>query len=395
VQKVVLTIATRVLAFFVAAWVGAVNSIQKVVFQFFTEFRNNLKAFGTAFDELKKGNIKAAITSLGKELANDGRNVGEAFTGGFKEGFDGTLSFFKGIQDAFNRDSAKTGETVAKNIAAGVQRGLQEVQEAGAQAAGGTGARQPARIRQETAALSTLPADISALQNFAQDKAVELKLTTLGDSMEKLRVRSTAAFQATQEEARKAQLATEEFLNSLNLGLLRNGDVFVNWGQIVGNAAAAGLDSLSQSIEGGVNSFKKLGQAVRQSVQQIISALIKKGVAAVVSGTLVKLGATLGPLALAAAGAAGAAASGLFNSVLNKIAPPKLAQGGLTRGATLAVVGDNPSGKEAIIPFERMDEFLGKFGGGGGTRVTGVFEVKGSDLVLVLDRARQEQVRVR
>jgi hypothetical protein len=31
----------------------------------------------------------------------------------------------------------------------------------------------------------------------------------------------------------------------------------------------------------------------------------------------------------------------------------KLAQGGLAIGETLAVVGDNPSGKEAIIPFER------------------------------------------
>jgi hypothetical protein len=272
---------------------------------------------------------------------------------------------------------------------------LQQVQEAGAQAAGGTGTRQPARIRQETAALSTLPADISALQNFAQDKAVELKLTTLGDSMEKLRVRSSAAFQATQEEARKAQLATEEFLNGLNLGLLRNGDVFVNWGKIVNEAVTAGLDGLSQSIAGGVESFKKLAQAVRKSIQAIISDLIKQGVAAIITGTLVNLGVKLGPLALPLAAAAGAAASGLFNSVLNKIAPPKLAQGGLTRGATLAVVGDNPSGKEAIIPFERMDEFLSKFGGGGGTRVTGVFEVKGSDLVLVLDRARQEQTRIR
>jgi TP901 family phage tail tape measure protein len=395
VQKVVLTIATRVLAFFVAAWVGAVNSIQKVVFQFFTEFRNNLKAFGTAFEELKKGNVKAAITSLGKELANDGRNVGEAFTGGFKEGFDGTLNFFKGIQDAFNRDSAKTGETVAKNIAAGAQRGLQQVQEAGAQAAGGTGARQPARIRQETAALSTLPADISALQNFARDKSIELKTNTLATAMESLKARASAAFQATTEEARKTQLATEEFLNSLNLGLLKSGDTFVNWQQIASSSIVRGLDSISQSIEGGISSFKSLAQAVRKSIQAIISDLIKQGVAAIITGTLVNLGVKLGPFALAAAAAAGAAASGLFNTALNKIAPPKLAQGGLTRGATLAVVGDNPSGKEAIIPFERMDEFLSKFGGGGGTRVTGVFEVKGSDLVLVLDRARQEQTRIR
>jgi hypothetical protein len=60
----------------------------------------------------------------------------------------------------------------------------------------------------------------------------------------------------------------------------------------------------------------------------------------------------------------------------------------------LAIVGDNPSGKEAIIPFERMGEFL-DMAGGGGTRVTGLFEVRGQDLILVLDRANQSKNRIR
>jgi hypothetical protein len=84
----------------------------------------------------------------------------------------------------------------------------------------------------------------------------------------------------------------------------------------------------------------------------------------------------------------------VFQGIINKVAPPKLARGGVTTGETLAVVGDNPSGKEAIIPFERMGEFL-NMAGGGGTRVFGQFEVRGQDLVLVLDRAQQSKARVR
>jgi hypothetical protein len=84
----------------------------------------------------------------------------------------------------------------------------------------------------------------------------------------------------------------------------------------------------------------------------------------------------------------------LQSAAINKIAPPKLARGGLVTGEQLAVVGDNPSGKEAIIPFERMGEFL-DMAGGGAMRLVGQFEVRGQDLVLVLDRATQQKLRVR
>ena len=40
------------------------------------------------------------------------------------------------------------------------------------------------------------------------------------------------------------------------------------------------------------------------------------------------------------------------------ISSASFAKGGMVTGKTLATVGDNPSGKEAIIPFERMGEFL-------------------------------------
>jgi hypothetical protein len=45
------------------------------------------------------------------------------------------------------------------------------------------------------------------------------------------------------------------------------------------------------------------------------------------------------------------------------------AQGGITTGPRMAMVGDNPSGTEAIIPLERWKEVMGNSGGGGQTQV--------------------------
>ena len=64
------------------------------------------------------------------------------------------------------------------------------------------------------------------------------------------------------------------------------------------------------------------------------------------------------------------------------------ASGGIAVGPQLAVVGDNPGRKEAIIP----SELFGQIGGGGGTQE---FRIKGQDLVLLLDRQARLDNRTR
>jgi len=68
---------------------------------------------------------------------------------------------------------------------------------------------------------------------------------------------------------------------------------------------------------------------------------------------------------------------------------PKFAEGGITSGPTLAMVGDNPSGREAIIPLEKMGQIFGGMQGGGmgGGRLTAT--VSGTDLKFILDRTNQ------
>ena len=66
-------------------------------------------------------------------------------------------------------------------------------------------------------------------------------------------------------------------------------------------------------------------------------------------------GGKFGPIGLISSIAAVAAMTAAMTS------PPALAQGGVTTGPTMAMVGDNPSGKEAIIPLEKAGEM--GFGG--------------------------------
>jgi hypothetical protein len=61
---------------------------------------------------------------------------------------------------------------------------------------------------------------------------------------------------------------------------------------------------------------------------------------------------------------------------------PKFAKGGMVNGLTMAVLGDNPSGKEAVIPFEKMGSFLSQYGTGGNQnmRVEVVGKISGEDI---------------
>lgn len=60
-----------------------------------------------------------------------------------------------------------------------------------------------------------------------------------------------------------------------------------------------------------------------------------------------------------------------------------MAEGGIVTGLTTTVLGDNPSGKEAVIPFEKMGGFLRQFGtGSDNMRVEVVGTIKGQDIYL-------------
>jgi hypothetical protein len=161
------------------------------------------------------------------------------------------------------------------------------------------------------------------------------------------------------------------------------------------NILVAATDAFSNMAMQGETDMKKLGSAAIQAAKMVISAYIKEGVAGIIKGILGgPLGKTLGPGAIAVAGAAGAGAAVLFNTMLNKVAPPKLAQGGLAYGPTMATVGDNRNARvdpEVIAPLSKLKGMLD----GGGSPYILTTRVAGSDLLVIMEKARNINSRIR
>jgi tape measure domain-containing protein len=169
----------------------------------------------------------------------------------------------------------------------------------------------------------------------------------------------------------------------------------MSFGNTMTSALIAATDAFANLAVQGETDMKKLGSAAMQAARMIISAYIKEGVAGIIKGILGgPLGKTLGPGAIAVAGAAGAGAAVLFNTMLNKVAPPKLAEGGLAYGPTMATVGDNRNSRvdpEVIAPLSKLKGMLD----GGGSPYILTTRVAGSDLLVIMEKARNINSRIR
>jgi len=169
----------------------------------------------------------------------------------------------------------------------------------------------------------------------------------------------------------------------------------MSFGNTMTSALIAATDAFANLAVQGETDMKKLGSAAMQAARMIISAYIKEGVAGIIKGILGgPLSKTLGPGAIAVAGAAGAGAAVLFNTMLNKVAPPKLAQGGLAYGPTMATVGDNRNARvdpEVIAPLSKLKGMLD----GGGSPYILTTRVAGSDLLVIMEKARNINSRIR
>ena len=169
---------------------------------------------------------------------------------------------------------------------------------------------------------------------------------------------------AAMNEAKEAAVMASFTSNISSVGIDFLGDTFEN------------LFS-SEGMEKGMKTMlHSLGGALQQVGRQF---LIAEQALSVMKKTF-----GLGPWGAIAAIAAG----GLIKGLANGIKIPALAQGGITMGPQLAMIGDNASGKEAVIPFERMPEFLNMVNSkGGGNVFIANTVIKGQDLVTSFKRA--------
>ena len=159
-----------------------------------------------------------------------------------------------------------------------------------------------------------------------------------------------------------------------------------NFGEMLGTAMATGdgMQGLGRMVLGTLADLAvqvgKIAIGVGISVEGIKKAL-----------------QSLNPVLAIAAGIALVALGSYARTRLSESAGggvPAFAQGGLVTGPTLAMVGDNRSGKEAIIPFERMGEFL-QMAGAQQQNVVVTGRISGNDILLTNDRASRDRSRIR
>ena len=187
-----------------------------------------------------------------------------------------------------------------------------------------------------------------------------------------------------------AIVAFKTEIESLGLKMNELGNASIN----INSAISSGIGVLANEFEKGIGSFNDFANAVVKGGLSIIKSLIQQGVAAAVSNTLKGPAGTLGPVGVAVAGAAGALASGLFTSLISKIGLPKLAQGGIAYAPTMAMVGDNKNARvdpEVIAPLSKLKGMLD----GGGSPYVLSTRVSGSDLIVIMEKARNVNTRIR
>lgn len=199
-----------------------------------------------------------------------------------------------------------------------------------------------------------------------------------------------------------------ERLGAINMqmkeGVLSFGDAFqqtfsavIQSGDGMQNAFFAVADALSQTAADGSSSLKEFAAAAVGAAAKVIRAQIQEAVAGSIATALAKSGIPF-PFNIAAGAAAGAAASGLFNKLLSSIKVPGFARGTRYAPGGMALVGEQgpelmnvPRGSQ-ILSNNRTNRALE--GINSQANISGEFTVRGTDLVLVLEKAQSKQKRI-
>lgn len=188
-------------------------------------------------------------------------------------------------------------------------------------------------------------------------------------------------------------------VNGIGDAFTRVGEAMIAHGQIFAGIAATTVGAMEALADSG-QGIESMGKAVVDSLKKIIGGLIKTGVTAVVTKAL--LSSALNPFAALALGAAtGALAQALFNSIINKIKVPALAEGGVLTTPQLVLAGEYAGARanpEIISPESKMrdvfSDVMRQFGGGsqGGVLTA---RVDGDDLLFILQKAQNKANRLR
>jgi hypothetical protein len=151
--------------------------------------------------------------------------------------------------------------------------------------------------------------------------------------------------------------------------------------------------SFSSIFDAILDGSQSVGEAIKNIFVQLIkgalSTALANAIAAAFSPASPDNIVTGGAAAPAKAAAGTAAIAGLFGAI------PAFAEGGAVTSSTLALIGEKPGSRgEAIIPFEKMGDFIGQImpeGMGGNVVVTG--RISGNDIAISNSRGESSRGR--
>jgi len=146
-------------------------------------------------------------------------------------------------------------------------------------------------------------------------------------------------------------------------------------------------EQLGNALSGAGFNIKSFLLPVAEAVISFGKLAIQVGIAALGIKTALK---SLNPV-IAIAG--GIALVALGTLVKNSLSAPKLAEGGLAYGPTMATVGDNRNARvdpEVIAPLSKLKSMMGDMGVGGTLET----RISGNDLIILLNRSQKGLNRV-
>lgn len=165
-------------------------------------------------------------------------------------------------------------------------------------------------------------------------------------------------------------------------------DSFISMGDVLSVVMGDVVKGLS---EGG-KSFAEYALSAVSAIAKVIQAKMMELAINIVTGEAAKGGLVGALIGLAASTAVLAGISG----IMSKQKAPHLAQGGVSYGPTMAMIGDNASGKEMVMPWEKTGEFAQKIAshmGGAGGNMSASVVLRGDDLHMVVKKAQDRAVR--
>lgn len=198
--------------------------------------------------------------------------------------------------------------------------------------------------------------------------------------------------------ASEAQQMLSDGTFNFTTGLAELSESLMQNGSIIGAVFTSMGDAIAQTASQGASSFAQLGQAAAGAAAKIVRAYIQQGVAAAVAKAL---GSSIPfPFNIAAGAAAGGIAAALFTKAIGSIGVKGFARGTAYAPGGTALVGEQgpelinlPRGSQ-VFPTPQTNQMLSGMGGGN-INLGGEFVVKGTDLVLILERTQRQNERYR